>query len=190
MNQRLKPHSLLLNPFVRYGDNPVYLIGGIIFLLTIALAYYTGTHLSGFFLYRLSSGYPWMYFAGEQLFHLCLSIILFYVSGALLSKSRLRFIDTAGTLLIARTPLIIPIVLRCLPLFESFVIYSTYWSIYKIIFYVCALWSLVLTYHAIGVSSNLSTQRLSWIYVSVLLLTETLTYFFIRHFLQLHFLPL
>jgi hypothetical protein len=98
-----------------------------------------------------------------------------YISGEILSKSRIRLIDILGTSLMSRIPLILTPLFRTIPVFASFVIRS--WEMYVLIMiYVISLvWTLTLLFNAVKVSCNLKIERLTIAYILCLLLSEVCT---------------
>jgi len=122
--------KLLFNPFTRIAGIKSLIIGLIALFITSFLAYLTGTHFYGInFIPAKDSGF-WVYLAENISNWMFISIFLF-ASGLIFSKSKIRAIDIFGTTLLSRVPLLIILLIRLFPIFQSFIFPST--SFYIII---------------------------------------------------------
>lgn len=165
----------LYNPFIYIAGVKSLVIGIISLAITTLLAYLSGTHFGGLFTINFAKDADYWFFAAENTIHWLFLSAFIYVSGVILSKSRIRFIDILGTALMSRMPLMLTPLFRTLPVFESFMVRS--WEMYVlIVIYVISLvWTLILLFNAIKVSCNLKNDRLTIAYILCLLLSEICT---------------
>jgi len=170
MNSRL-----FFNPFTQIAGFKSFIIGILGLLITTVLAYNTGTHFNGFLNIDFAKdSHYWVYLIENLSNWLFLSVFL-HISGLILSHSKIRVIDTLGTMLFSRIPLILAPLVRTIPLFQSFVIQS--WEMYFIIglYLVSLIWTIILLFNAFKISCNLRNERLIVSFIISMLLSEVCT---------------
>ena len=167
--------NYIYNPFVRIAGYEALLIGLLTFLATCFFAFKTGTHFIGLSEVSFAKDAPfWFFFIENLIAWLSLSVFVFII-GLFLSKSRIRFCDVLGTLLLARVPLIIVPCLRLTPAFQSFIVGSWQLQLTNIIYYLSMIWTLVLVFNAIKVSCNLKEKKLIIVFIVSVLLAEVIS---------------
>jgi hypothetical protein len=170
MNSRL-----FFNPFTQIAGFKSFIIGIVGLLITTFLAFITGTHFNGFLNIDFAKdSHYWVYLIENLTNWLFLSVFLHF-SGLILSHSKIRVIDTFGTTLFSRIPLILAPLIRTIPLFQSFVIQS--WEMYFImgLYLVSLIWTIILLFNACKVSCNLRNERLIVSFTISMILSEVCT---------------
>lgn len=163
------------NPFTQIAGFKSLIIGITGLLITTYLAFNTGTHFSGLLNidYAKDSDY-WIYLT-ENLSNWFLLATFLHISGLILSRSKIRAIDTFGTTSLSRIPLMLAPLIRTMPLFQSFVIQS--WEMYFIIglYLVSLIWTIILLFNAFRISCNLRNERLIVSFVISIIISEVCT---------------
>lgn len=125
MNQPKRWSSVLLyNPFIFIAGYKSFAIGISVLMLTIFLAFTTGTHYKGLLNVYFAKDSTYVFYFIEQVSHWIFLSSLLFIFGVFLSKSKIRFIGVIGTQAMARLPLLLLPTIRILAPFESFVINS------------------------------------------------------------------
>lgn len=100
--------SFLINPFKYIAGLRSLTIGLNIIFLTALFAYYFNTHFSGLLDVNYGeSSYSFYNYLFYGLINFITVSIFLYISGSLISKSAIRFIDILGTQALARFPFLI-----------------------------------------------------------------------------------
>jgi hypothetical protein len=162
----------LYNPFTQIAGFKAFITGIGGFLLTTYLAFKTGTHFIGLLNldFAKDSDY-WVYLTENLSSWLFISIFL-HLSGIIFSKSKIRPIDTFGTTLLSRIPLVLTPLIRTIPIFQSFVINA--WEMYFILafYFVSLIWTIILLFNAFRISCNLKNEKLIGSFILSLILAE------------------
>jgi hypothetical protein len=168
------------NPFGQIAGLASLIIGLIGLFIVTYLAYITGTHFNGLLNIDFAKDSAYWVFITESLSSWIFTTFFMYISGLILSKSKLRFIDILGTILMSRIPLVFAPLIRIIPLFQSFVIRS--WQMYFIIgFYLASVvWTVILLFNAYKISCNLKSGKLIVSFIISLILSEICTKIFIK----------
>ena len=108
----------LINPFEYISETKALIIGIAIITISNIINSSTFSHFDGLIDYHLydDSKFPMIYHILESAISLLVFSIALYISGRLISKSKIRFIDVIGMQALARTPFLIT---ACIPLFYS-----------------------------------------------------------------------
>lgn len=181
--------SLLINPFVRIAGGKALLIGIVVFVVSILLAYCGNMVFDGVvdahFIDNVNLGRALL----VPLIALVIFIVTLYLTGRLLSKSSIRFIDVAGTVTLARTPFILISLAVLIPgVYDYNVIitqnllaqsYSEITVMQWIVFFsflavsmIAVIWFVILAYKAFSVSCNISGAKGIMGFVAALLFSE------------------
>ena len=175
--------KLLYNPFQFFAGFTSFLAGISGLLVTSLLAYKTGTHFNGLLNVEFARDSDFWVYLVENVSHWAILSLLFLLSGQILSISKIRIIDVAGTVLISRLPLLIIPVIRILPIFQSFVIYSYPMYFLYGVYFISVIWCIVLLFNAFKVSCNIKDRKLTLSFVVCILLSEILTRIFLHFFI-------
>jgi hypothetical protein len=170
----------LYNPFTQIAGWPSFFIGTAGFFLTTHLAFNSGTHLIGSLGLNLAKDSDYWIYLMENLTSWLLISIFLHSSGLILSESKIRVIDTLGTALLSRIPLILTPLIRTIPPFQSFVYRS--WEMYFLegMFIFSAIWTITLLYNAFRISCNLKAEKLIGSFILSLILAEICTNLFLK----------
>lgn len=181
--------SLLINPFVRIAGGKALLIGIVVFVVSILLAYCGNMVFDGVVDAHFNDNVN----LGRALLVPSIALVIFivtlYLTGRLLSKSSIRFIDVAGTVTLARTPFILISLAVLIPgVYDYNVIitqnlltqsYSEITVMQWIVFFsflavsmIAAIWFVILAYKAFSVSCNISGAKGIMGFVAALLFSE------------------
>ena len=167
--------SILYNPFNRIAGFNSLIVGLIGFIIVTFLAFETGTHFIGLLSFDFAKDSDYWFFFTEHFSNWLLTSTFMYISGLILSKSKIRIIDVLGTTLLSRIPLIIVPLLRLLPFFQSFLDQS--WQIYILMgFYLFSvIWTIALLFNSFKISCNLKNEKLITSFIVSLIASETIT---------------
>lgn len=181
--------SLLINPFVRIAGGKALLIGIVVFVVSILLAYCGNMVFDGVVDAHFNENVN----LGRALLVPSIALVIFiltlYLTGRLLSKSSIRFIDVAGTVTLARTPFILISLAVLIPgVYDYNIIitqnllaqsYSEITVMQWIVFFsflavsmIAAIWFVILAYKAFSVSCNISGAKGIMGFVAALLFSE------------------
>ncbi len=181
--------SLLINPFVRIAGGKALLIGIVVFVVSILLAYCGNMVFDGVVDAHFNDNVN----LGRALLVPSIALVIFivtlYLTGHLLSKSSIRFIDVAGTVTLARTPFILISLAVLIPsVYDYNVIitqnllaqsYSDITVLQWVVFFsflavsmIAAIWFVILAYKAFSVSCNISGAKGIMGFVAALLFSE------------------
>ena len=163
------------NPFIFIAGLESFVIGFFGLLLTSWLAYYSGTHFNGLLNITPAKDSDFWVFLVENVSNWIILSLLLFAAGLILSKSKIRIIDIFGTILLARIPLLIAPVLRIIPFFQSFAIFSVAMYLIYCIYFISSLWCIILSFNAYKVSCNLKNESLFISFIVIILISEIIT---------------
>lgn len=163
------------NPFTQIAGFKSLIIGIAGLLITTYLAFNTGTHFSGLLNIDFAKDSDLWVYLMENLSNWFFLAIFLHISGLILSRSKIRAIDTFGTTSLSRIPLMLAPLIRTIPLFQSFVIQS--WEMYFIIglYLVSLIWTIILLFNAFKISCNLRNERLIVSFIISIIISEVCT---------------
>lgn len=167
--------SNLYNPFNQIAGLKSLIIGLIGLLITTYLAFITGTHFNGLLNIDFAKDSDYWVFLTENISNWLLISAFMYISGLILSKSKIRVIDIFGTTLLSRVPLIITPLIRTLPVFQSFMHQS--WQLYALegVYLISLIWTIILLFNAFTISCNLKSEKLIISFIVSMTLSEICT---------------
>ncbi len=170
----------LYNPFTQVAGLKSFIIGITGFLITTYLAFKTGTHFYGLLNIDFAKDSGYWVFLTENLSAWLITSLFLHLSGFLLSKSKIRPIDTFGTVLLSRIPMGLTPLIRTIPIFQSFVIQS--WEMYFIIgfYFATLIWTIILLFNAFRISCNIKNERLIISFIISLMLAEVCIKLFLK----------
>jgi len=173
----------LFNPFIRLAGGKALLLGLLGLLLTSVVALLSQTHFNGvldvhkmpdaanhiYALYFIESGVVWV-----------VCTLMFYLAGLIFSSSSIRIIDVAGTMALARWPLIFAAVIG------FFYHYAPFTRdlgqlrgalIGALLTMPFTIWMVALMYNAFTVCCNIKGGRNIMVFIVTLLLAEVAALF-------------
>lgn len=142
------------NPFMKIAGFEALLLGVVAVTCCSLFSVYSGVHMNGFIHIMLSSDAPYWFYFLEQLGHGTLLMSFLYFIGLINTSSRIRFLDVAGTSLLARIPLLVPPLIDALPLSYSFMSSLLYATIIQFSFMVASILSVYYLWKAYQISCN------------------------------------
>lgn len=167
----------LFNPFVYVAGWQALGFGLLLMLVTAVIAFFSHTNFDGAIDVHFGAYFPFWVRVVEQLNALLSSVVVFFVAGLILSKSKIRFIDVAGTLALARTPLLFAALIGFVPALHhvnlnhidsSFLM----WSLIGLLF---SIWMIALMYNAFIISCNLKGSKAIVGFIVAIILAEVLS---------------
>lgn len=178
--------ELLTNPFRRIAGGGALALGFSIMALSAVIAWRSGTHFDGV-LDSHTGPEPlpvWAYFC-EPLIAWACAVIIFYLVAALGAGSRFRLIDLAGTLALARAPMLFAAVLGfAVPQNLPPMTISPAILILAIPMLGVSIWVVVLMFQAFRVSVNPKPGRLPYLFAIAIILAEVFSKFVFHVFYQ------
>jgi hypothetical protein len=209
LNNLISDNRSLYNPFNYIAGYQAFFIGLAIIIIASFLGTYSGIHFPG--VMDIKIGYE-----GSFLMHLSVSLIAYaslvivlYVFALILSGTKVRLIDMAGTLAIARFPALIASVMGFISVFNKvmdFILFKMFGKIENVAslellqvkdpghvatweFIVAAIiglsmilivvWMVAMMFHAYRVSSNLKGAKLIISFIGGLLIAQITSNIFI-----------
>ena len=168
----------IFNPFRYIAGLRALVYGWSVMLITGCLAFFSKTHFDGVIDVHTGLFSPFPYYLLEQLIAWGLAVIPFYLAGYVMSKSSIRFIDVAGTLALARWPLIfLPLINLALPIRFDLNHIDPIFVIIALVNLVFVVWFIALMYNAVCTSCNLKGKSAIVLFISTLIFSEMLSKF-------------
>jgi hypothetical protein len=176
--------TTLFNPFKFIAGSKALVVGWAIMLVTACIAWVSRTHFNGvidahyglaapFYVYLLDAAVAWVF-----------ATTFFYMAALLFSGSSTRLIDMAGTMALARAPMIFVALLflampplqpirqiKSINDIDSGVLFVSLGAI------VFTIWMIALMYHAFTVSANMKGGKAAWVFIVTLALAEATSLF-------------
>ncbi|MBS4013916.1 MAG: hypothetical protein KGZ97_09215 [Bacteroidetes bacterium] len=205
INNLLSDKKSLYNPFNYIAGIQALIIGLLIIIITSSIGAYSGIHFPG--VLDIKIGYE-----GSFLMHLAISamawfsaVVVLYIMAIILAGPKVRFIDIAGTLAIARFPALIASLTGFINVFSKVIDYILYKVFEKVQgvaeieilkisdpghvatweFIVAALiglsmiiivvWMVAMMFHAYRVSSNLKGSNLIASFIIGILIAQIIS---------------
>ncbi len=176
----------LFNPFIYIAGEKALIIGWSVMLLTAFICSFSNTHFDGAI--DVHSGHATsgiVYFIEPVIDWASLTISL-YLFGRFFSQSAVRLIDIAGTIALARWPLIffsfigfgikpikqLPITSDPAQILKSIDGLTIALSLFGLVF---VIWFIALLYNAFSVSANLKGSKSAWVFIAGLIVAEVIS---------------
>ncbi|MES2480238.1 MAG: hypothetical protein V4561_14205 [Bacteroidota bacterium] len=167
----------LFNPFLRIAGFRSLWIGLVVLILVSGLAVFCHCHFDGALDVHIGAKSPtWFYFAENFIAWISLFVTL-YVAGRFSSKSKIRVVDVAGTVVLARWPMIFVVL-------AAFIIKDTPITAHDItaplivfgfISMVFSISMIALLYNAYSVSCNVKGSRATLSFIIAIIVAETIS---------------
>lgn len=172
----------LFNPFTRIAGGKALFYGALVMLLTALIACFNQSHFDAVLhLTHIADAPRWTYLIEPLIAWLC-TVMFFYLSGLLFSRSRIRFLDVAGTAAFARWPLVFMVILLFIPVPVKPEDIINAGPAVMLPLLLVALLSLpviilfvILLYNAYSVSCNLKGGKAIWTFIPALVLSDITT---------------
>ncbi|PXV69183.1 Yip1-like protein [Dysgonomonas alginatilytica] len=184
--------SLLINPFVRIAGSKALVIGLVVFVISILVAYCGNMIFDGLvhssFSTKISLNLAFLLPSVA----LAIFIVALYIAGRVLTTSSIRFIDVAGTITLSHAPLLLMSLIALIPgvytgstkiiqglFIKNFgEVNGVEWALFFLFLFVsivASIWFIVLAYKAFSISCNVKGTKSILGFIVALLLSETIT---------------
>ncbi len=174
----------LFDPFVYIAGGKALLLGSLAMALTAVIGYFSHSHCDGAIDLHFGARSPlWVYF-GEQLINWLSITVIFFLSGKYFSISSPRLIDVAGTVALARWPMIFSVIIgfgvqmtppRGATVQELMAAITPLTVVCSLLSLVFVIWMIALLYNAFAISCNFKGSRGIGLFITSLLLAEILS---------------
>lgn len=185
----------IFNPFERIAGWQALLAGLIVMILTAGLAVFSGLRFDGVLDAHFDLGIPWWLPFAHQGINWIVLVVVFYIAALLFGRAHIRFIDIAGTMALARAPMLlaslagIPGIINAffkqIPTVNSNDILTmpAFWLtvILALLIVWGTVWSAILIYNALSVSANMKGARAGVVYAFGLVVAEIASKIVIAH---------
>lgn len=200
-NEKTSIKIILFNPFHLWAGAKALSVGVIAMIASGIIAYYSGTRFDGLLDFHFTgssaASYSVIY---ESLIWWVLFSVLLYLSGIVLSKSRVRAVDVFGTQALARTPFLLVAALSALPGVAEYALWLftsiqdktagpptgnalLFWPV-MVISLLATIWMIALMWRAYKVSCNLNGAKAVVSFIAVVLVVEALSKLLVIKFLH------
>lgn len=182
----------LFHPFTYVAGSRALIIGWAVMILTSVICVYSNVHFDGVLdMHNGAKKFPLSMYLFEQFIDWVSLVLILFAAGRIFSQSAIRFIDIAGTLALARWPLIFPALIGFgihVPatknmsideLQKQFTPGMIGLSLLSIVF---MIWMVALLWQAFSVSLNLKGGKAAGIFIGGLILAETISKLILTHF--------
>jgi hypothetical protein len=170
----------LLHPFRFIAGTQALILGFIIMAVTAVVAFFSHTHFDGVLdIHYGQVGSPMYIYFAESWIDWAAITLVFYAAGRICSASRIRVIDVAGTLALARAPLLVAALggwLAVPPSLETLqqLQFTPGLIAQMLLSIVCVVYLVALYYQAYTVSCNVKGSKAVWSFIIGLLIAEVL----------------
>lgn len=170
----------LLNPFNHIAGARALLYGLAVIVVTSVLAYFKGLHFDGTLDVHFGSKQNLLYHFTEQLSIVICNSAVFYCCGLVVSRSRIRLVDIAGTMALSRWPMLLVALVALLPIEQPVISQQEFhidpWFFFQaFLMLVCTVWMVILMYHAYVVSTNAKRPKAGWSFGLGIVAAEVIT---------------
>lgn len=171
--------TYLFNPFKYIAGTKALLTGWMVMLATAYIAWRGNTRFDGVIDAHFGLVSSFGRYILDALTDWASAVVFFHLAALRFSGSSVRFIDTAGTMALARAPMlpaallswVIDPVKPILPIKDVHDISSSF-LVAGLGMALCSCWMIALMYHAFKVSSNLKGSKGAWIFIAALIAAE------------------
>jgi hypothetical protein len=187
--------TYLFNPFKYIAGWKALALGWAIMLITACIAWYGKTHFNGVIDAHYGLAAPFRIYVFDAAIAWALAVACFYAAALIFSGSSVRLIDMAGTMALARAPMIfVALLFLAMPPANHLLRAKNSYDIgagpllLSVAAVVFIVWLVALMYRAFTVSANLKGSRAAWIFFVTLAIAEVLSQFIFfplyRHLIQ------
>lgn len=170
-------NTWLLRPFTYIAGSKALLTGWLVMLATSVVAYFSKTHFDGAIdAHAGATGMPYFIYLLEALIAWGCMVLACYAAAAIFARTSFRLIDIAGTLALARSPLlIIALINFAMPPLENPLDIDPTVIILALISLPFFIWMLVLMYQGFSVSANMKGNEAVIIFILALIVAEVIS---------------
>jgi len=165
----------LFNPFIYVAGEKALFIGLAAMLAASVVSYFSKTHFDGAIDIHFGASGKYLWFLGEQLIAWLSVVAVFYPLGLIFSKSRIRLIDVAGTLAMARVVTLPVALMGFLPIYPVSLDNPVKLMLSVILTIIPAIWMIALMFNAFSISTNIKQGKAVACFIGGLLVAEILS---------------
>lgn len=170
-------NTWLLRPFTYIAGSKALLAGWMMMLITSVVAYFSKTHFDGAIDAHIGTTVtPYFIYLLETLLSWGCMVLACYAAAAFFARTSFRLIDIAGTLALARAPLLLVALINfAMP---ATVVPTAITPMVIVLALICLpifIWMLVLMYQAFSISVNLKGNKAVIIFIITLLVAEVVS---------------
>lgn len=180
--------KILFNPFEKIAGFQALILGWFIILLSGIIAYFSNCHFNGVIDAHFGAKTLWWVYLAESFVAWASISIVYYFTGVLFSQSKIRFADVAGTLALARYPMLFVALLAFGPMPDPKALDQINLVILLNIFatLIFSIWMIALFFNAYKISCNMKGAKAVWTFIIGLIIAEIISKI-VLYQLNLHF---
>lgn len=167
----------IFNPFVYIAGFKALILGLVAMLITAPIAFYGRVHFDGAIDLHVGAKTAYWLYLAEPLLAWIIVAITFYLTGIILSKSKIRFIDFIGTTALARVAMLPGAIISLLPPIQhlSPENMTPAMVLASILLLVPMIWLIALLYNAFIISANIKGGKAIIGFITALVLAEVIS---------------
>lgn len=167
----------LFNPFVSIAGWQALSLGLLLMLVTLVIASFSHTNYDGAIDAHFGFPSKIIIYVFEQLNAWLSTTIVFFAVGFILSKSKIRILDVAGTLALARAPMLFAAIIGFVPTLHHVNLnhITASFLILSLIAILFSIWMIALMYRAFTISCNLKGSKAIAGFVVSVIIAEILS---------------
>ncbi len=182
----------LFNPFVHLAGAKALFIGWAFMALTAVIGFYSHTHFDGAIDVHTGRVTPIAIHIIEQVVAWASLVLFFYIGGLIFSNSKIRLIDVAGTVALARWVMIFPAIIGfgisapgAIPKTteDALKLITPQLILFGLLVMAFSIWMIALMYNAFSVSCNMKGGKATGVFIGGLVLAEIVAFFIIHQYL-------
>ncbi|TDE13672.1 hypothetical protein [Dyadobacter psychrotolerans] len=174
----------LFNPFIYIAGEQALLIGWAAMLAASVVSYFSKTHFDGAIDIHFGASGKYLWFLGEQFIAWFSVVAVFYPVGLIFSKSRIRLIDVAGTMAMARIITLPVALMGFLPIYPVSLDNPVKLLLSAVFTMIPAIWMIALMFNAFSISTNIKQGKAVACFTGGLLAAEILSKVLIFYLFQ------
>ena len=170
--------KLLKNPFERIAGWQALGLGLAVLTLTAVFGKINGIYFDGVLDVHTSSGIQtqtWAQAFVMQAVDWLSAVVCMGLAGIIFAKARLRLVDIAGTMALARLPYLLLAIVSFLPVAPANLTDVPRMIVFGLLWVAAAIWMVVLMYGGYSVSCNLKGARAVWSFTGALVISEAVS---------------
>jgi len=165
----------LFNPFIYIAGEQALFVGWVVMLLASGIASFSKTHFDGALDVHFGAETAFLISLLEQFVAWLSVTTVFYFFALVFSKSKIRFIDIAGTMALARVITLIFAILGFLPIWNVSLDNPIMLLPGALLTLLPAIWMIALMFNAFSVSANIRASKAVICFILGLLSAEILS---------------
>jgi hypothetical protein len=178
-------YKWLFNPFFYIAGEKSLLIGWVAMLLASVVSYFSKTHFDGAIDIHFGAGGKYTFFLMEQFIAWFSLSAVFFGVGFIFSKSKVRLIDVAGTMAMARVITLPVAFMGFLPVYPVNLDDQIMLVVGIVTTLVPAIWMIALMFNAFVVSTNIRGAKATACFIAGLIAAEILSKVLLHYLIPL-----